>query len=173
MENTDNPYIPVIHRNLPRLLSLFNTDSTDLYFGCGDRRYWAWKLTDFPNGTYQGSAFGLAKLVEANMLPPELDEFTIVQRINSMIQVIPRLVDRNGALAEALPNEASFCVTGLVLGDCLGAIQSLGDRIPKSNQRELLSNLDPLANFLYQQDETHGIISNHCPSSYKLALVSA
>jgi hypothetical protein len=159
--NNLNPYLPILHRNLPRLLSLYNVDFTDPLCGCGDRRYWAWKSIDFPNGTFQGVTFGLSKLLTAGMLPREMDKDEIQLRIEKMISVVPMLVDRHGGLSEAIPNESSFCVTGLVLGDCLGAIHCLDKLLDKKRRQELVECLEPLAKFLMRQDETHGIISNH------------
>lgn len=167
---SDAPYLNIIHRNLPRLLGLFNVDTTHPLHGCGDRRYWAWKLIDFPNGTFQGAAFGLAKLLEADLLPDNLDHGSIQHRIEAMIEIVGQIRDGHGALGEALPNEGSFCVTGLVLADCLGAVQSLGDRISDSRRRTLVNVLEPCAKFLMKQDETHGIISNHLATS-ALAMV--
>lgn len=162
---TVNPYLPAVHRALPRLLALYNADRTDPLFGCGDRRFWAWKLIDFPNGTFQGAASGLARLAVHDMLPDGLDPASIRDRVEAMIGVIPNLTDRHGALAEALPNEASFCVTGLVLGDCLDALSALGDRISRERRAAHLETLAPLAAFLHRQDEGHGMISNHLASS--------
>lgn len=170
MRADPNPYLPILHRNLPRLLALFNDDTTHPLFGCGDRRYWAWKLLDFPNGTFQGASFGLSLLLANGMLPEGMDELSVLRRIDGMISVVPRLTDRRGSLSEALPNEGSFCVTGLVLGDCLGAINALGSRISTVRQRTLLEGLAPLADFLLMQDETHGLISNHLAST-ALAMV--
>jgi hypothetical protein len=156
-----NPYLPVLHRNLPRLLSLYSSDITHPLCGCGDRRYWSWKLIDFPNGTFQGAAFGLSKLLMAGLLPKDMDNDAIQLRIEKMISVVPMLVDRHGALSEAIPNESSFCVTGLVLSDCLGAIHSLDNLLNSKRRQEFFEYLEPLAKFLMLHDETHGIISNH------------
>ena len=158
MNTIENPYISIVHRNLPRLLSLYNLDTTHPLCGCGDRRYWAWKLVDFPNGTFQGAAFGLSKLLTAGMLPKGIDKVAILRRIEQMISVIPILTDHKGSLSEALPNEGSFCVTGLVLSDCLGAIDSLDKLIDTPRREELIMYLQPLAKFLMCQDETHGMI---------------
>ncbi len=78
-----------------------------------------------------------------------------------MVAAVPVLTDRKGGLGEALPNEGSFCVTGLVLGDCLGAIDCLGSRLTDKRRDDLIAGLAPLARFLMRQDETHGIVSNH------------
>jgi hypothetical protein len=167
---SENPYLPILYRNLPRLLAGFNTDPTDPYYGCGDRFFWAWKLIDFPNATFQGASLGLARLYEAGMLPDWLPESACLQRIEAMIAATPALMDRRGGLAEALPNEGSFCVTGLVLADHLGAVMALGERLPLAQRNAHLERLAPLAAFLLRQDEHHGMISNHLATS-ALALV--
>ena len=160
-----NPYLHMAQRNLPRLLALYNTDATDPLFGCGDRRYWAWKLIDFPNGTFQGACYGLSILLDAGLLPDSICQRSIQRRIEAMISVLPQIVDKQGGLAEALPNEGSFCVTGLVLSDCLGALDALANKVSKHRYADLMAALEPLALFLKRQDEGHGIISNHLATS--------
>lgn len=160
-----NPYLPLIHRNLPRLLAMYMDDCSHFLHGCGDKRYWGWKLIDFANGTYQGGAFGLAHLYKAGLLPNGMDEDAVVERVIAMIRVLPELIDRRGGLAEALPNEGSFCVTGLVLGDILGAIDVLSDTLGEEKTRSLIDLCAPMAEFLKNQDEYHGTISNHLASN--------
>lgn len=165
METVENPYVPVLQRNLPRLLALYQLDETHHLAGCGDRRYWAWKLIDFPNATFQGAALGLARMVVSGHLPDGLARRRIEQRIEAMIGVLPKLMDRRGGLAEALPNEGSFCVTGLVLGDAIGALDVLGNRLEPATREQLIGGMEPMARFLQRQDEYHGVISNHLASS--------
>lgn len=162
---SDNPYLNAVHRNLPRLLAMMNQDQTDPYYGCADRQYWAWKLIDFPNGTFQGAVYGLAMLLEHEMLPDSITEVACLKRIQAMIAVLPKITDRHGALAEALPNEGSFCVTGLVLGDVLAALSVLKTRLSEQDYQLGLQYCTPLAQFLYKQDEEHGVISNHLASN--------
>ena len=170
MSKSNASYLAVIHRNLPRLLALYNIDHTHPLCGCGDRRYWAWKLTDFPNGTFQGAAFGLSTLLVSGLLPKGFSEMAIQRRVEQIIDAVPRLADKNGSLAEALPNEGSFCVTSLVLADCLGAIEVLNERLCPEKKYTLIVALKPLADFLMRQDEKHAIISNHLATA-ALAMV--
>lgn len=156
-----NPYLEIVYQNLPRLLALYQDDSSHPLYGCGDRRFWGWKLIDFPNGTYQSAAFGLAYLYKKDLLPNFLSRESCLERIIAMITVLPSVIDRKGGLAEALPNEGSFCVTGLVLADVLGAIELLQEEIEGEEIQKLLEICAPMAKFLKKQDETHGIISNH------------
>ena len=88
----DNPYKTIIKRNLPRLLAQYLNESGNPYFGCGDRRYWAWKLIDFPNGTFQGAALGLARLYNGNFFYPDQKPL-ILKRIDAMIRVLPKMME--------------------------------------------------------------------------------
>lgn len=162
---TENPYLDLVHRNLPRLLALYNRDHTDIWQGCGDRQFWAWKLTDFPNATYQGAVYGLALLYKNNMLPDWMSPEACLDHIASMIRVLPKLMDKRGGLSEALPNEGSFCVTGLVLADVLGALELVGSNLPKADYTRAMDICAHLAHFLTKQDEHHGMISNHLATS--------
>lgn len=146
---------------LPRLLALYDTDPFSHTRGLGDRSYWGWKTTDFPNATYQGAANGLARLVAHKLLPSNIAETSVVDRITDMIHALRRIRDRNGSVGEAYPHEASFCVTALVLFDSLVALELLGPRLSEAEKGRWLETLAPLAGFLMRADETHGLISNH------------
>lgn len=162
---TENPYLKIVYQNLPRLLALYNNDESDRYYGCGDRQFWAWKLIDFPNATFQGAAFGLALLYHHKLLPEGFSREVWLERIFAMIDVLPQLMDRRGGLAEVLPNEGSFCVTGLVLADVLGALMLLKDELHPAAFQRRMEICRSLAEFLKKQDEYHGIISNHLATS--------
>ncbi len=155
------PYLQQVHRALPRLLALFDTDSLSPTLGMGDRTYWAWKLKDFPNATQQGAVNGLARLVCADLLPDGISARSVIERIIQIIHGANEATDRNGSLSEALPNEGSFCVTALVAADVLTALDLLGDRLTAQEQQAVEAVVAPWIAFLHRQDEFHGIISNH------------
>ena len=157
---TNNPYLAEIEAVFPRILSLYNTDSLSPMRGVGDRFHWAWKLIDFPNGTFQGAAHGLARLKLHGLLPFETASSAIDQRIDDMISATGRIMRSNGSLEEAFPFERSFCVTALVVYDLLVAIElSMAEDSPRRTLS--LQILEPLMGFLIRADEHHGMISNH------------
>jgi hypothetical protein len=157
----DNPYLVQVERVLPRVLALFDTNPLSPTFGMGDRYYWAWKLIDFGNGTFQGAANGLSRLLAAGLLPAGLAAERIESRIDAMFAGAERLRRRNGSLEEAFPYESSFCVTALVAYDLLSAVENLGPRLTAERRERYLGVVRPMVRFLQTADETHAFISNH------------
>lgn len=166
----DNPYLQQVYQNLPRILSLYDTDSSSETYGVGDRFFWAWKLIDFPNGTYQALVSGLALLIKNKLYPPNFNESRLLERIDTLVVGLKKITSKNGSLDEALPNERSFCVTGLVAAEVLFAAQLLKNDISEQKLINWLEIVRPLIHFLYKQDEFHGLISNHL-ATCALALV--
>lgn len=156
-----NPYLRQVWISLPRLLALFDTDPLRPSQGLGDRLFWGWKLSDFANGTFQGAAHGLARLLVHGLLPPWLEPQSVASRIAAMFAATRRLCRRDGSLEEAFPYESSFCVTALVAFDLLSAVELLEDKLDPARRAEYLATVRPLIRFLHQADEYHGFISNH------------
>lgn len=156
-----NPYLTQVHAVLPRVLSMMDQDTLSHTFGVADRYRWAWKLIDFENGTYQGLAHGLARLLVADLLPPTLAEDRILQRIGALIEASEGIRSSNGSFVEAFPNESSFCVTALVVFDLLAAIELIEDRVAPSAKERWLEMIRPSVEFLQRADEHHAFISNH------------
>ena len=160
-ELKNNPYLFQIHQNLPRLLAFLDADPSSRSYGQGDRRHWAWGLSDFGNGAFQGAANGLSLLVGHGLLPDGFSEDKILRRIQAMFHGADKLRRRDGSLEEAFPYEGSFCVTALVAYDLLSAIEQLGDRLASEQKEACLEVIRPMIGFLLRSDETHAIISNH------------
>ncbi|MFQ5482093.1 MAG: hypothetical protein ACE5ER_04985, partial [Nitrospinaceae bacterium] len=156
-----NPYLVQIEKVLPRILALFDTNLASFSRGIGDRYRWAWKLIDFGNGTFQGAAHGLARLMTAGLLPLYLNPESVRQRIDALFEATPRLTRPNGSLEEAFPFESSFCLTALVAYDLLSAIEQLRDQLDPGRRERYLAIVKPMIHFLHQADETHAFISNH------------
>lgn len=165
-----NIYLQQVYQNLPRILAMYDTDSTSDTYGFGDRYYWGWKLIDFPNGTFQAAASGFAGLVVADLLPEGCSKSGILARIDAIFRAAGRMAGPRGSLDEAFPNEASFCVTGLVAGDLLLAAERLKGVVARQMFDDWIDIVRPMIDFLHIQDEYHGVISNHLATN-ALALV--
>jgi hypothetical protein len=154
-------YAAAIGRALPRLLGLFDRDATSASHGFGDRRRWAWKLTDFGNATFQGAAHGLARLWVDRRWPYPTPEPAFLARIDSMFDGARRLTRADGSLEEAFPHEGSFCVTALVAFDLLVALELLHVRLDEQRRSAWRETVAPMIGFLQRADETHAFIANH------------
>lgn len=154
-------YLKKVIECLPRVLGLIDNDVTNKSYGTADRFYWAWGLTDFGNGTFQGMANGLSSLWKEKLWPYETDSQIFINRINSLFVGTKFLTKNNGSLEEAFPNEGSYCVTALVAYDLLCAIDNLKDEIDNKTLESWIKIVDPLVKFLIKFNETHALISNH------------
>jgi len=161
MGQSKNPYLTHIHNVIPQLLAMFDMDVSSPTYGQGDRFRSAWKLIDFGNGTFQGAANGLARLLVNNQLPEYLCEESVLKRIDAMFYGAGMLRRANGSMEEAFPYESSFCVTSLVAYDLLTTIELLNIKLSSAKQKSYLTIVEPMIRFLHQVDETHAFISNH------------
>lgn len=156
-----NPYLPDIYAALPRVLALFDQSQITGTRGVGDRYGWAWKGSDFFNGTFQGAAHGISVLIAGNLLPDWLSKDSALSHIDAMINGTRRITRRDGSLDEIFPYEKSYCVTALVSFDLLNAIDLISGSISPDQRSRYLETVEPLIGFLTHNRESHGIISNH------------
>ena len=146
---------------LPRVLALFDRDQSSPSWGTGDRRHWAWGLSDFANGTFQGAANGLARLLVSGTLPKHMATASVLRRIEAIFNATERIRRKDGSFEEAFPHEGSYCVTALVAYDLLSAVEVLATQLSDRSRSEKLASIGPAIRFLEQSDETHAFISNH------------
>jgi len=151
-------YKEILAENLDKLLNLYDLDPSSPTLGYGDRLYWGWKVSDFPNATMQGGVHSLAAAVKLGLA--DNDPFYL-KVIDNVIRALPVIQDGKGALQEAYPNEHSFCVSALVAFDVLSSIKYLDEKISVDAKRDYLEIVRPLINFITNNDEVHAIISNH------------
>jgi hypothetical protein len=153
-----NIYKRILSDNIIKLFNLFNLDPFSESYGYGDREYWGWKIKDFANGTMQGAVHSITIAIKLNLI--ENEKFAL-NLVDSAITAIPKIMEKNGSLAEAYPRENSFCVTALVAFDVLSAIDHLDTRLDEKKRLEYLEIVHPLINFISHYDEVHAVISNH------------
>ncbi|SLN29676.1 hypothetical protein [Oceanibacterium hippocampi] len=152
-------YARRIEERLPGLLAGFDGNPASGASGLGDRRYWAWKLSDFANATPQAAVGGLARLLAAGLLPDGFAEAAMLARIRAAIAATRRIVRPDGSLEEAFPYESSYCVTALVAHEFLVALDLLGERL--AVREAVLDIVAPMIGLLRRADEDHAMISNH------------
>tara|TARA_A100000171_G_C2137337_1_gene151381 strand:- start:3527 stop:5095 length:1569 start_codon:yes stop_codon:yes gene_type:complete len=159
--STQHGYLTEVQANLPRLLALVDRDITSTTYGLGDRYHWAWGLIDFSNATFQGMVNGLARLWCSGLWPYRTPKSHFLKFIDSLYIGAEKITRPDGSLAEAFPNEGSFCVTALVAFDLLVAYDLLKEQIDYRTQQRWIETIRPMVGYLIQAEETHAIISNH------------
>ncbi len=153
-----------------RLLSEINRDPAAPAFGCFDRRYWAWKLVDFPEATFQRNLAALAWL----LAQPEAREQRafLIQTIQSGLAFSASIQHRSGSFDQAYPYESSYGATAFLLPDLLDAYAAVKEHCSQAQQMTSEAMLQRAAGFLQKHAELHGTISNHLAGA-SLALLKA
>lgn len=157
----ENVYLTQIKNVLPRIFSLLDHDPTNKSYGCADRYWWSWKLTDFANGTFQGMAHGFARLLAHNLLPELIIKDSILHKIDIIFNGTKSIIRANGSLEEAFPFENSYCVTALVSYDLISCVMLIENHIDSSKKSTYIKIIEPMITFLKNNNETHAFISNH------------
>jgi hypothetical protein len=158
--NVDEEYLEIVKSNMPRILSLYDTEKNSTTYGLGDRNYWAWAQIDYPNATFQGIANGLSKLYAANLLHEFFSKVNFIEFLDSIFEGTFRILNKNGSLNESFPNEQSWCVTSLVAYDLLTALESI-EKIDNFDRSLKLKKIAPMFHYMTRNIESHAFISNH------------
>lgn len=170
MENTR--LLQLLKTACRRLLSEQDRDPYSLTLGCFDRRYWAWKLVDFPEATFQRNVYPLAWWLDHDeSLSGSMREI-LTGSIISGLRYAAGIQHADGSFDQAFPHEHSFGATAFLLHPMLYASKVVEGRLSVSDQALLDSSLRRAADFLCRRDETHGLISNHLAGA-ALSLICA
>ena len=139
--------------------------------GCFDRRYWAWKLADFPEATFQRLVLPLAILYR----DPEsryYDRPEVLAAVRSGLACASRLQHRNGSFDQAFPFEQSYGATAFLVYPLIEAARLVDEHLTPT-ERTAIDRMTRLgADFLCAHEEAHGEISNHLAGA-ALSLVAA
>jgi hypothetical protein len=142
-----------------RALGDQDRDPSSPTWGCFDRRYWAWKLVDFPEATFQRHVYPLAMLVQdpASRFHNRAD---VVESIEAGLRFAVKIQHRNGSFDQAFPFEQSWGATAFLLQPLLAALEFTKPALGRDADR-IAEHLSASAAFLRQAHEEHGRISNH------------
>jgi hypothetical protein len=127
--------------------------------GCFDRRYWAWKLVDFPEATFQRHVYPLAMLVQdpSSRFHNRAD---VIEAIDAGLRFAVKIQHSNGSFDQAFPFEQSWGATAFLLQPLLAALECVGPAVGRDADR-IAERLSASAAFLRQAREQHGRITNH------------
>jgi hypothetical protein len=142
-----------------RVLSDQDRDPYSPTRGCFDRRYWAWKLVDFPEATFQRHVYPLAMLVQdpASRLNGRSD---VYDAIAAGLRYAVSIQHRNGSFDQAFPFDQSWGATAFLLHPLLVAFDLVAPMLGADADR-IRERLAVSARFLCDRTEAHGRITNH------------
>jgi hypothetical protein len=141
------------------LLSEINRDPSSSAYGCFDRRYWAWKLTDFPEATFQRNVAALSWYLHQEKSKNYSQ--MLIEAIKSGLAFAFNIQHRDGSFDQAYPNEHSFGATGFLLPDLTVAYLEIRSECNSEEKQSFESGLRKAAEFLARHSEQHSMISNH------------
>ncbi len=138
--------------------------------GCFDRRYWAWKLVDYPEATFQRHVYPLALLYkDPSSRFYQRDD--LLEAIADGVRFAASIQHRNGSFDQAFPFEQSWGATAFLLHPLLEAFELVKPAIGRDAER-IAAGLATAGRFLCRHDERHGRITNHLAGG-ALSLYSA
>ncbi|MBU2538849.1 MAG: hypothetical protein KKH22_10460 [Proteobacteria bacterium] len=161
----DTEYIDTIRQfiflSCRHLLSEQDRDAYSPTRGSFDRRYWGWKIADFPEATYQRNVLPLAWALKQHKNCFGLSDTILIEAIIDGIDFSLKIQHDNGSFDQAFPNEYSFGATAFLIHPLLEAFKVVRPYAPESLRVRLECSIRKAANFLCEHDELHGLISNH------------
>jgi len=141
-----------------RLLSQLNRDPATPAYGCFDRRYWAWKLVDFPEATFQRNIHSLCWFMDQ---PEAAGSNNLAEFIRAGILYAIDIQHKDGSFDQAYPNEHSYGATAFLLPDLITTYQKIKEGLLPNERIFIENRLMRSADFLYKAAELHGFIANH------------
>jgi hypothetical protein len=151
-----------VGRAARHLLSQQDRDPESPTRGCFDRRFWAWKLVDFPEATYQRNVYPLAWLLrQPGRAGAGKEAEVLAGSVRAGLAFALAVQHRDGSFDQAFPNERSFGATAFLLHPLLAAYEAVRGTCEAAAQERAEAGLRRAADFLCRHDETHGHIANH------------
>lgn len=155
-------YLAPILREAPRVLGLMDRESFSPTFGCMDRTYWAWKFTDFAGSRFQEGLCALSFLYStAGEDSPFHGNARLLGWIANGFDWWAKMQRKSGDFDEAYPFERSLAATAFTSFYLSEAWNFLDGRLPQATADRFRAALHRAAEWLVQNDETHGFLSNH------------
>ena len=150
-----------VERACRHLLSEQNRDRYTPTYGCFDRRYWGWKLVDYPEATFQRNVYPLAWLLGQAEQHSIGTASTLQEAVVAGLGFAVNIQHKDGSFDQAFPNERSFGATAFLLHPLLAGYRVVQEVMTPSQRAACERCLRQGANFLCRHDETHGHIANH------------
>lgn len=149
MENK-NIYLNEVLKQVPRLLGLMNRSPLSKTYGCFDRQYWQYNITDTPSARSQEAVLTLALLYNIKRTPYYKSK-TLFEWINAGINFWTQIQEKNGSFNEWYPKENSFVATAFSTYSISETLILLKDKLRLN--ASTLKSIKKAADFLIRKSE--------------------
>jgi hypothetical protein len=146
-----------------QLLSQQDRDPYSLTYGCFDRRHWGWKLADYPDATLQRNVYVLVWLYARSSDPSERS--TLLQAVKAGLSYACNIQHSDGSFDQAFPNERSYGATAFLFNQLFDAYNAIADELDSVEKIDIEKMLRRAIRFLCDNNEGHGVITNHLASA--------
>jgi len=153
-----------------RVINLQNQDPLSKTRGCFDRRFWAWKLCDYPEATYQRLILPLCWYMHEEKDPFLKQKAYVAVRLG--LEYALKIQHSDGSFDQAYPYERSYGATAFLLHPLLKAYRSISAQYEPFERQSFEKRLYQSAAYLVKYKEFHSFIANHLAGS-ALALLEA
>ncbi len=155
-------YWTTIIEQAPRVLSMMDREAFSPTAGCCDRTYWAWKFVDFPGARFQEALSVLAFLYSReHPSNPYFRSAKLLEWIGHGLQFWSAIQHGDGSFDEAYPFERSLAATAFTTFYVGEAVDFLGSDLPGDARASVRQAMARAGDWLVDNDETHGMLSNH------------
>ena len=113
-------YKEAVIGQIPRLLSLIDANPESLTYGCADRQYWKYKITDFSNARMQEAALTLALAYK------QTSDNRLEKLAEAAVGFWTKIQNKNGSFNEYMPKESSHVATAFSAFAVAEALRALG-----------------------------------------------
>jgi hypothetical protein len=149
-------YLRVSVPHVKRLLGLVDRNPLSSTYGCFDRNYWHYKITDFSNGRQQEAALTLALLYTIkHPLNPYYNQEKIREWSLAAMQFLATIQNSDGSFNEYYPHEHAFVTTAFVTFAVSEALLLLDENPP-----DIAESLIKAGKFLLKRHELDVVNQN-------------
>jgi hypothetical protein len=164
----------IVRLGCRRALNEQDRDPYSPTFGCFDRRYWSWKLVDFPEATFQRLVYPLTWLLRRAERAGEANAAEAISAsIIAGLMFGTRIQHRDGSFDQAFPHEHSYGATAFLVHPLLVAYAAVRDRCTSEQRDRIEAMAFRGAQFLTGHREVHGRITNHLAGGVLSLLTAA
>ncbi len=161
-EMGEDSYIRLALVQMHRLLSRMDREKPSKTYGSFDRTFWAWKFTDFSGSRFQEGVYALTWFYKSNTPSnPYYNNSHVLEWICAGFEYWQKLQHKDGSFDEAYPFERSLAATSFTSFYLGEAFLKIKDDLPYDLQQSLIKTFEKAGLWLCQNDERHGVLSNH------------